>query len=66
MTEEYDKRGNDSWLAMEKYGDLVGQPFACTHSFQKSTTVIINVQGVWHSPSMATTIVKARYPFYIL
>ena len=25
MTEEYDKRGNDSWLAMEKYGDLVGR-----------------------------------------
>lgn len=46
MKEEYDKRGNDSWLTMEKYGDLVGQPFACTHFFQKSTTVIINVQGV--------------------
>ena len=45
MKEEYDKRGNDSWLAMKKHGDLIGQPFACAHYFQKSTTVIINVQG---------------------
>jgi hypothetical protein len=57
MREECDNRCYNFWLPLEKYA----HKFATMHIFLfEITKAVFNMQEVWHSPTMATTMLLSQ------